>query len=208
VHKYGFDGSVAWQASPALQFYVFGSYLWSKIQEDVLAGECGATVSASCPAGSAGKALLAPTEGRRESGAPVYTLGARMQANLGVVEVGLSAKRTGPRYVNDVNQPTFLCVNTTGGNAYQNVFDCPATATRFQVYGAKAPAYNIVNLDVRVPLEWAGLNDQTYFQLNVSNLFDEFFPNNPGGQLLNTSVPFVNIGAPRAVIGTLVVGFR
>jgi iron complex outermembrane recepter protein len=207
VHKYGVDGSIAYEFTKKLQVYVYGSYLWSKIKDDVLAGECGATVSASCPAGSAGTPIFAPTEGRRESGAPVYTLGARVQAELGPVELGVSAKRTGPRYVNDVNQPTFLCVNATGGNAYQNVIDCPATATRFQVFGAKAPAYNIVNVDVRIPLEFAGLNDNTFFQLNISNLFDVFHVNNPGGQVLNTSAPFVNIGAPRAVIGTLVVGF-
>ena len=40
VNKYGIDASVAWQATPNLQLYVYGSYLWSKIQDDVLAGEC------------------------------------------------------------------------------------------------------------------------------------------------------------------------
>jgi iron complex outermembrane receptor protein len=207
VHKYGLDASVAWQATPELQLYTFGSYLWSDIKDDVLAGECGATVSAGCPAGSTGKAILAPTKGKRESGAPVYTFGGRVQGSLGPLEVGVTAKRTGPRYVNDVNLPTFLCVNATGGNAYVNSIDCPTTATRFEVYGAKAPAYTTVNLDFRLPLGFAGLNDKTYFQVNVSNLFDKLTVNNPGGQVLNTSVPFVNIGSPRAVIGTLVVGF-
>jgi iron complex outermembrane recepter protein len=208
VDKYGIDASIAWQATPELQLYAYGSYLWSDIGENVLAGECSATVSASCPAGSAGTQIFAPTAGNRESGAPVYTFGGRVQYNTPYVEVGLSFKRTGGRYVNDMNQPLFLCTNATGGNAYVNTIDCPATATRFQVYGAKTPAYNIVNLDVRVPLNWAGLNDETYFQLNVTNLFDEFYTGNFGGQLLNTSVPFVNLGAPRAIIGTLVVGFR
>jgi iron complex outermembrane receptor protein len=207
VNKYGIDASVAWQVIPELQVYVYGSYLWSRIQEDVLAGECGATVSASCPAGSVGRAIFAPTRGNRESGAPVYTFGGRVQGQLGPLEIGVSAKRTGPRYVNDLNLPTFLCTNATGGNAYVNSIDCNAPNARFQVYGARAPAYTTVNLDIRVPLEFVGLNDRTYFQLNVSNVFDEFSVNNPAGQLLNTSVPFVNIGAPRAVIGTLVVGF-
>ncbi len=207
VHKYGFDGSVAWQAMPELQLYAFGSYLWSEIKDDVLAGECGTTVSAGCPAGSAGTPIFAPTQGKRESGAPVYTFGGRLQGTLGPLDIGVTAKRTGPRFVNDVNLPTFLCVNATGGNAYVNAVDCPATANRFQVYGAKAPAYTTVNLDFRLPLEFIGLNDKTFFQLNVSNLFDKLTVNNPGGQVLNTSVPFVNIGAPRAVIGTLVVGF-
>lgn len=207
VHKYGIDGSIAYQPMPELQLYAFGSYLWSEIKDNVLAGECGTTVSASCPAGSAGTPILAQTAGRRESGAPVYTFGGRVQAQLGPVEFGVTAKRTGPRFVNDVNLPTFLCVNATGGNAFVNSIDCPATGTRFEVFGARAPAYTTVNLDIRVPLTSIGANDRTYFQLNVSNLFDRLTVNNPGGQILNTSVPFVNIGAPRAVIGTLVVGF-
>jgi iron complex outermembrane receptor protein len=208
VHKYGVDASIAWQVMPKLGVYVYGSYLKSKIQDDVLAGECGATVSATCPAGSAGTQIFAATAGRRESGAPVYTFGARVQASLGPLEIGINAKRTGPRYVNDVNLPTFLCTNATGGNAYVNVQDCPATAARFQTFGAKAPAYNIVNIDMRLPLKFAGLNDDTFLQLNITNLFDKLYVGNFGGQLLNTSVPNVQIGAPRAVVGTLVIGFR
>ncbi|MEA3000404.1 MAG: iron complex outerrane recepter protein [Sphingomonadales bacterium] len=215
VHKYGVDGSIAWQAIPkTLGVYVYGSYLWSRIQDNVIAGECTATVTASCPAGSVGTPILALTKGKRESGAPVWAFGARVQANLGPVEIGIAAKRTGPRYVDDENLPLFLCTNATGGGAFTNVVDCPGasatprTAALFQVYGAKVPAYTTVNLDVRVPLGWAGFNDDTYFQFNVSNLFDKFYAGNFGGQLLNTSVPFVQLGAPRAFIGTLVVGFH
>jgi len=224
VDKYGIDASIAWQATPRLQLYVYGSYLWSKIQDDVLAGEClppaanptsvnPNIISASCPAGSAGTQIFAPTEGNRESGAPIYTLGGRIQYNTPWAEIGLSVKRTGPRYVNDMNQPLFLCTNAAGGNAYVNTIDCGATATptnqvRYQVWGARAPAYNIVNVDVRVPLGWAGLNDDTFFQFNVTNLFDTRYVGNFGGQLLNTSVPFVQLGAPRAYVATLVVAFR
>jgi iron complex outermembrane recepter protein len=201
VDKYGIDGSIAWQVIPELQFYVYGSYLWSSIRDNVLAGECTATVTPLCPAGSAGTQIFAPTAGRRESAAPVYSFGGRIQGRLGPVEIGVQAKRTGPRYVNDINQPIVLCTAT-----FQNVTHCPATS--FQVYPAKAPAYTTVDFDVRVPLGWAGFNDDTYFQLNVTNLFDRYYVGGFGGSLLNTSVPFAQIGAPRAVTGTLVVGFR
>jgi iron complex outermembrane receptor protein len=207
VHKYGIDGSVSYQVVPQLQLYVFGSYLWSRIQDNVLAGECTATVSASCPAGSIGRPILALTQGKRESGAPVYTFGGRVQAQLGPVEIAIQAKRTGPRYVDDENLPLRLCTNATGGNAFVNTLDCPATAANFQVFPAKAKAFTTVDLDMRVPMGWAGFNDDTFVQLNVTNLFDKFYVGNFGGQLLNTSVPFVQIGAPRAFIATLVVGF-
>jgi iron complex outermembrane receptor protein len=145
--------------------------------------------------------IFAATAGRRESGAPEYTFGGRIQGQLGPVEIGLQAKRTGPRFVNDVNQPIVLC-----SAAFVNVNNC--LATPINAYGARAPAFTLVDVDVRVPLGFAGFNDETYFQFNVTNLFDEFYVGNFGGALLGTTAPFVQLGAPRAYIATLVVGFR
>jgi iron complex outermembrane recepter protein len=219
VDKYGIDASIAWQVIPQLQVYLFGSYLKSSIRDNVLAGEClppaatpaspnPATISAHCPAGSAGTQIFALTQGNRESGAPVYTFGGRIQGQLGPVTLGIQAKRTGPRYINDENLPIILCTNAAGGGAFVNVVDCNAPNVLSQVYPARTRPYTTVDLDVRVPLGWAGLNDDTFFQFNVTNLFDRLYVGNFGGALLNTSVPTVQIGAPRAFIGTLVVGFR
>lgn len=216
VDKYGIDASIAWQVIPQLQIYVFGSYLKSSIRDNVLAGECPATltaanISAHCPAGSGGSQIFATTAGNRESGAPMYTFGGRIQGQLGPVTLGIQAKRTGPRYVNDENLPITLCTTPTGANGYINTIDCGSTATpnnSFQVFPARTRPYTTVDLDVRVPLGWAGFNDNTFFQFNVTNLFDKFYVGNFGGALLNTTAPFVSVGAPRAFIGTLVVGFR
>lgn len=198
VDKYGFDGSVSWQIIPQLQVYVYGSYLKSKIKDNVLAGECANTTTPNCTA--TGQAIFAPTAGRRESGAPVYTFGGRVQGQIGPLELGVQAKRTGPRYVNDVNQPIVLC-----NVAIVNTF-CSA-ANSFTVFPAKAPAYTLVDIDARLPLKFIGLNDDTFLQLNVTNLFDKRYVGGFGGVLLNNSAPFVQIGAPRAISGTLVVGF-
>ena len=200
VDKYGIDGSIAWQVIPELQVYVYGSYLWSNIRDDVLAGECNAvSVAVGCTA--IGNPVFAPTAGNRESGAARYTFGGRIQGQLGPVQIGVQAKRTGSRFVNDSNLPIIQC-----SVAFRNVNECTGVTTT--VFGARAPAYTTVDFDVRVPLGWAGLNDDTYFQLNVTNAFDKLYVGNFGGGLLNTSIPFVQIGAPRAVIGTLVVQFR
>jgi len=201
VDKYGIDGAISYQVIPELQFYVYGSYLWSSIGDDVQVGLCTATVSASCPAGSLGTPIIAATSGQRESGAPVYTFGARVQGRIGPVELGLQFKRTGGRYVNDLNVPIRQC-----SAAFVNSVDCNATTT--VVYGSRAPAYNIVDFDMRVPLGWLGLNDETFFQLNVTNVFDELYVGGFGGNLLDNTAPFVQIGAPRAISGTLVVAFR
>ena len=191
VDKYGIDASLAYEVLPQeqLQFYVFGSYMWSKIRDDVQAGFSG------------GQPIFLPTEGKREGGAPVYTLGGRVQGRLGPVELGVQAKRTGPRYVNDVNLPIVqtVCLPQPTG-------PCVPTADTV-VYGAKTPAYTLVDLDVRVPLDWVGANEKTWFQFNVTNLFNKRYVGGFTANLEANRVPFAQIGAPRAVIGTLVVGF-
>jgi len=190
VDKYGLDGYVSWQAIPELQFYVYGSYLWSNIRDNVQIATVG------------GNPYFAPTEGRREAGAPVYTFGGRVQGRLGPIELGAQAKRTGPRYVNDVNLPIVTC------NAGQAIASfCPVGQAASILYPAKTPAYTIVDLDVRLPLDFLGFNDRTYFQFNVTNLFDKLYVGGFNGNTPNTNVPFAQIGAPRAFIGTLVVGF-
>lgn len=181
VDKYGIDASLAYEVAPdLLQFYVFGSYLWSNIRDDVQAGET-----------PAGVPIFQPTKGKREGGAPVYTFGGRVMGHVGPVEIGVQAKRTGPRYVNDVNLPI---VQTISGVVTE-------------VFPAKAPAYTLVDVDVRVPLDFIGAGDKTWLQFNVHNLFNELYVGGFTANLENNRVPFAQIGAPRAFIGTLVVGF-
>lgn len=197
VDKYGVDGSIAYQPISAVTLYAFGSYLKSKIRDDVVSGECTSAQVTSGALGctAVGQQTFAATQGKREAGAPTYTFGGRIDANLGFIELGAQAKRTGPRYLNDQNLPVLQSYTLNG------------VVTNYQVYGAKTPAYTIVDLDARIPLTWAGVNDRTYLQLNVSNLFDELFVGGFRGNLANTSVPNAYIGSPRTVSGTLVVGF-
>lgn len=171
VHKYGVDGSVSYRPVDQLTLYAFGSYLKSKILDDVQA--------------TATTTYL--TAGKREAGAPTYTFGGRAEANAGPVRIGMEAKRTGSRYVNDQN--------------------LPVTISGVQVYGAKAPAYTVVNLDARVSLKPLGLNDQTFLQLNVTNLFDKLYVGGFSGTSATNSLTYAQIGASRAVSGTISMGF-
>jgi len=185
VEKYGIDGSISVQPIQQLSLYAFGSWNHSEIKDDV---QTGATT-------------FAPTAGKRESGSPTYTYGVMARANLGFFEIGAVAKRTGERYVYDTNLP--VCSGTPAA-ATPTV----CTGSNRYVYPAKTPAYWLVNLDARVGLEWAGLNDRTYLQVNVYNLFDQFYAGGfSGGLTQSGSPPFVQIGAPRTVSGTLVVAF-
>src|SRR3954471_24007711 len=126
VDKHGIDASASYQILPELQIYVYGSYLWSKIHDNVQIS--GTVAAVDCTAANPSPTACALTAGRRESGAPVYTFGGSVQANLGPLELRLQAKRTGPRYVNDVNLPLVQ-------NGVVN-----GVTTPIQVYGAKAPA--------------------------------------------------------------------
>lgn len=218
VEKYGVDGYVSYQPVEALNLYVFGSYLKSKIKDDVIAGECTATqVGAGFQGCTAvGAPIFAPTAGKRESGSPEYTFGGTARGNIGGFELGVTGKRTGPRYIYDTNLPVVALAGTT----------------TTEVFSAKTPAYWLVNLDARYSLERFGL-ERTHIQFNVYNLFDEFYVGGFGGglnQVINSCVPSgtattctggipagalsgygnppnVQIGAPRTISGTLTVAF-
>ncbi len=189
VDKYGIDASVSYRPIPEVSIYTFASYLKSKIKDNVQNGVCTA-VSTSCAA--IGDPIFALTAGKRESGSPTFTLGGRIQAELGPVDLGAQIKRTGPRYVNDQNISLVQTVNGVANTV---------------VYGSKTPAYTLVDLDARVRLDWAGLGDKTYFQFNVSNVFDKLYVGGFDGQLANNSVPFVQIGAPRTFIASIIVAY-
>ncbi len=202
VDKYGIDGSVSYQPIPEISFYVFGSYLKSEIKDDLLITELvnGTTITP----------IYSPTKGKRESGPPVFTLGGRIQGNLGPLEVGVQAKRTGKRYVNDSNLPIYATpILGTAPNQVGTV-----------VFPAAAPAYTLVDIDARLSLKFLGLNDKTFFQLNVTNVFDKLYVGSfDGGNqspVYNattraltgyTSPIFVQIGPPRTVMGSLVFAF-
>jgi iron complex outermembrane receptor protein len=191
VDKWGIDGSASWQPIKQITLYTFGSYLKSKIKDDVPTFET-----------TTGTIIYAPTAGKRESGAPVFQLGGRIQVDLENVEIGFQGKRTGKRYVYDNNQPTFRR-DTVAGQPVDTL-----------IYGAVAPGYTLFDLDVRASLRALKADlDKSYIQLNVSNIFDKFYVGGFGGGLTQTinraaatGVPtgygnpgFVQIGSPRAI---------
>jgi len=200
VDKYGFDGSITYRPIKPITLYAFGSYLHSKIRDNIDAGTLCTAASVTyktlgCTA--IGSVAYYQTAGKRESGAPVYTFGGRIQGDYGPVSLGIQAKRTGRRYVNDQNLPFYV----------------PLAGVPQEIFGAKAPGYTLVDLDAQISLDWAGLGKKTFFQFNVSNLFDKRYVGGFDGTFisLNSSatspVTFAQLGAPRAVIGTLSIGF-
>ena len=144
VDKYGVDGSIAWQPIRAMSLYVWGSYAASDIADDVLAGKsCPSNSSAYCYTdGGFGYYM---TSGMREAGIPEFTLGARAQGELGPVEIGFQVKRTGDRYLNDINTITL-----------------PGYTVADMDVRLPLGTFN-ENLE------------KAYFQVNVTNLFDQVY---------------------------------
>lgn len=206
VNKWGIDGSVAYAPIKQLTVYAFGSWNQSNIKDDVLFGAC---TNAQITAGvfgctTVGQEIFLDTSGNRESGTPKYTYGASVLGSLGPIDLGITAKRTGPRYVFDTNVPVFEPGDTVNSAATE-------------VFDAAADAYWLVNLDARLDMGYFAQSlDMTYLQLNVYNLFDATYVGGFGGglsQSLNSAAtaygnpPFVQIGAPRTISFTVNVGF-
>ncbi|EDL48429.1 TonB-dependent receptor [Erythrobacter sp. SD-21] len=191
VDKYGIDGSIAWRPTRNTLLYVFGSYNDSEIKDDVLSGTCNQfevdNNFYSCNA--VGDLQYLATGGKTESGTPQYSFGARGQIAFGPVELGAQAKRTGTRFVNDQNVPL------EGELANGDEFFFPA----------KVPAYTVVDLDARILLGEFPTGGDVAVQLNLTNLFDEYYIGYFGGSL--DDFGFAQIGAPRAGSVSLVIGF-
>lgn len=146
VDKYGVDGSVAWRPTSNVLLYVFGSYNDSEIKDDVLGGLCGLDRNGNptptqygCNLTNVGQQYFLPTAGNTESGAPRFSFGGRGQVSLGPVELGVQAKRTGTRWINDLN--------TDEAPAYTLVdVDARVMLGEFPTGGDVALQFNLTNV--------------------------------------------------------------
>ncbi|MEP9400756.1 TonB-dependent receptor [Sphingomonas silueang] len=197
VTRWGVDGSISYSPIREITAYIYGSYLNSEIKDDLLGGNCSATLVSQRAYGCTAttQQYFFPTGGKQESGVSEYMFGGRLQANLGPVEAGVQYKRTGPRYINDSNLPLVTRSVSTAG-----------VVTTTELYPAKTPAFDILDADARFSMASFGL-EKTFFQLNVTNILNSFYIGYVSGQTNDTSVPFVQIGVPRTVSGSLVFSF-
>jgi iron complex outermembrane receptor protein len=131
---------------------------------------------------------------------------------MGPLSLGIQGKVTGPRYVNDQNLPMLGCTASLVNQICPTLANTTATTTafagtrgfQFSAYPAKTPAYGTVDVDARLNLAFLGLNDKTFFQVNVQNIFNKYYVGGfNGGSTTQFSAPFAQIGSPRAFIGTV-----
>ena len=203
VTKYGLDGSVAYAPIPALTFYAFGSIAESKIKDNIqIGGAPGYNCDVSGTPTPTDLRNCAFTKGKYEAGAAKWSYGLSALAKIGDLDLGLTAKKTGPRYIYDNNAPVL------SGDV-----DVPAGIV--ELFPAKTPAYWLVNLDARYNLRKLVGLEKSYIGFNVYNLFNETYVGSytaSGNQSVSSagvygSAPFAQIGAPRTISGTLSIEF-
>ena len=199
VNRYGIDANVGYKFTPKVSGYLFGSWLHSKIQNNVDSGACASASAVAIAAGQiscVGTEAYLQTAGKFESGPPKYTVGGRFQAEEGPMTLGMEVKHTGSRYLDDENVAL-----VSSGNAL--------VTNGTVVYAAKTPEYTVVDADVRFNLTSIGLPEKSYLQLNVTNLFNTLYVGNfaESTTALQTGGTTAQVSPPRAFIASLSVAF-
>jgi iron complex outermembrane receptor protein len=90
VKSYGFDGLVNIRPVRQLSLYGFFSYIKTEVQDDVTSVANGVTT-------------VTALKGKEVVETPKWTFGGRAQLDVKTVQLGIEAKRTGKRWVTDVN---------------------------------------------------------------------------------------------------------
>ena len=161
VESKGIDASLGIQPIKHISVYGFVSYLDSELKNDATDPITGA--------------IIVATKGKFVVETPEWQYGGRAQVSFEPVSVGVQVKRTGSRWVTDVND-------------------------------LKSAGYTIVDLDARFDMKRFGL-DNTFFQLNVSNLLNERYFGNLSTNTIASNNPRFTFGAPRTFIGSVHFGF-
>lgn len=157
VESKGVDATLMVNPTRWLSLYGFGSYLKATLKENILNGATGA--------------VLVATKGKSLVDTPNWQYGGRAQVMLPYVELGVSAKHVGDRFITDEND-------------------------------AVSAGYTLVDLDAQAKLGWAGL-DNTYVQVNVTNLLDKRYFSNVGTASRIQNGGWVNFGNGRTVVASL-----
>lgn len=178
VDRYGIDGSASFKINQQLSAYVFGSWLHSKIRDNVLATAT----------------TYYQTAGKFESGLPEFMVGGRLDGHFGPVDLGLQAKYTGSRWENDQNLAQVATVNgvanTEINGAKLKAFTVVDLNARVKLgwLGLNDKTFlqlNVTNL----------LNDYHVASLASSTGYT------------NNNLGYVYMGSPRTFIGTINMAF-
>ncbi len=184
VNTYGFDANVAFRPIRPLTVMALASYIHTELQDNIAIGT---TTAATPPTG------LIFCNGAPTTASPVAATCAPTQGK----SVAETPKwQFGGRVEYDVG-PFSLGVQGKHVGA------------RFatDVNDVRVKGYNVVDLDARFGLDDWLHTKGTYLQLNLQNVFDEFYFGNLSTQIRASDNPNFAVGSPRTFSATLNVGF-
>jgi iron complex outermembrane receptor protein len=199
ARAYGFDGQVSVKPIPEVTLYAYGSYINSKLKENVMGVVIApnAACPAGTPAGTACPIISVPTAGAEFVETPKFSFGGRAQANLGPLTLGAQFKWVDKRFTTDDNGRTYAARVITPANTVPILDELGRT-----------PSYTTVDLDATLDFGKIGFAlDRTRLKLSVINLFDEFYFGNISTQTTAVNNTRFGVGAPRTVQATLQIGF-
>jgi iron complex outermembrane receptor protein len=183
VDSRGFDANFAYQPVRFLSLIGLVSYIDTELKSNV---EIGQSTAALLPAGLVFCSGTAPT---------------------GTATATTCAPTSG-KFVTETPKWQYGGRVNLDFNPVELGFQFKRVGSRFatDVNDIKVKGYTIADADVRVALEPFGLK-ASYFQVNVSNLFDEEYFGNISTQIRAADNPNFTLSSPRTVIASLNVGF-
>ena len=199
ARAYGFDGQISVRPVPQLSLYAYGSYINSRIKDDVT-GVVTAP-NAACPAGTPNGTfcpiISVMTAGAQFVETPKYSYGGRAQGNFGPLTVGAQFKWVGKRFTTDDN-----------GKLYASRVVTAANTIPFLDERGRTPSYTTVDLDASLDLGELGFKlDRTRLKISVQNVFDKYYFGSISSQSNAVNNTRFSVGSPRTVQATLQIGF-
>ena len=182
VKSWGVDGSIAIRPIRHLSLLALASYIDAELQDNV---ELGVTTLATPPAGQ------------------IFCDGPPTLANPRVQ----TCAPTAGRMVTETPHWQF------GGRANVELgpvefgVQAKRVGARFatDTNDVKVKGYTLVDFDARLSMKPLGL-EKSYFQLNVTNIFNQFYLGNISTQITASGNPNFSVGGPRTISGTLNIG--
>jgi iron complex outermembrane recepter protein len=184
VGTYGFDGSIAFRPIRPVFLDAFVSYIHTELKDNV---PLGISTAAALPAGLIFCSGVTPT-GTTTAGTCAPTRGKFLAETPKWQFGGRAQYDVGP-----------LTLGVQGKHVG------PRFAT--DVNDVKVKGYNVVDLDARFDLNKLVSIEHAYLQLNLQNVFNQFYFGNLSTQIRASDNPNFAVGSPRTFSATLDVGF-
>jgi len=181
VNSWGVDASVAVRPVRPLMLILLGSYIHAELKDNV---DIGTATPATLPAGLIfcgtipGPGVSAPT----------------CAPTAGKMVTETPKWQFGGRAQYDLGPFSFGLQGKHVGQRFAT-----------DVNDVKVKGYNIFDLDVRFSTDTLGLKN-SYLQLNLQNVFDEFYFGNISTQIRANDNPNFAVGSPRTLSATLNIG--